>query len=235
MKNITTLAMALLLLSSMSFAIDGLFLNSMFSKTPDTIRVSNVLVNATPLCLQGIQSACVYENKTEVVKGTNSTVLFPFFAKKVTETKTGLKFDGNDLYTIANFNTANLTKCGSNATTIMGVYTCAVQFYRENKNKGANSRTTTSAFKIAFMASNITKTTKDSDYTLMKVYMSDKATYNGHSFIALKNNNGYFALDAPWCFGDDMERCVKSTTRGFYEDASAPFYKGYISRTDVIY
>ncbi len=235
MKITTIMAFAFVLLAGTSFALDSLFLNSMFSKTPDTIVVTNVLVNATPMCMQGIPSACVYANKTEVINGTNSTVLFPFFGKKVIEQDTGLALDDNDKYTLANFDTENLTMCGRNATSVMGIYSCAVEFYRQNKDAGANSRTTTSAFKIAFLASNLSTSQKDSDYSLMKVYMSDMATYNGHSFIALKNKNGYFALDAPWCFGDDMDRCVEATTHGFYEDSKAPFYKGYIYKTDLIY
>lgn len=235
MNSKTLIVFLMVALAGASFALDSLFLNSMFPKSPDTVMVTQVLANATPLCLQGVQSDCVYENKTVVMNGTNSTVLFPFSQKKVIEQDTGFSLDENDLYTLANFDVSNVTRCGAQASTVMDVYSCAVQFYRENKGNGANSRSTTSAFKLAFLSSGISESPKDSDYTLMKIYMYDKETYNGHSFIALKNNNGYFALDAPWCFGDDMDRCVEATTKGFYEDSSAPFYRGYIYKTDVIY
>ena len=106
---------------------------------------------------------------------------------------------------------------------------------RRRLRRAGNCKTSTAAFKIAFLKSPLFKLNKTDNFTLKKVYVWDEASYNAHRFITLENGNGVYVLDALWCRDGKLEECVRDATRRFYEDRDSVNYRGIVYKEDKIY
>jgi len=237
-------AFVVLLLCASSYAqLENLFLNSIYPnstlKKEVTSTVTVVSSSSSPLCNSGMVQFCKYEKKNVTEVYINRTIFSPYADQEVVKLTNLDKYDGDDKYTLATYDTTELEACGASAKSITDVFACAVQFNKETENKSGNCRTSTSAFKIAFLKSPLYKTVKgnstDENFTLKKVYVWDPIKFNAHRFITLENNNGVYVLDALWCKSGNMTDCIKQATKRFYEDKSSVNYRGIVYKEDTIY
>ncbi len=237
-RKLTALAFAFL--CSTAFAgLEEFFLNALYPEAKKEVDVNiNVISQEShPLCFNGFTQFCEYEQKTKTEVRRNGTIFFPFAGKRVLSLNHGRYYDRDDWHLVENFDTSELEACGRNATNISQIYRCTIEFNEEIDEMGGNCRTSTSAFKLAYLVSELAreKEVSNSTWELSKVYVLDNERYNAHRFVTLRNEHGYYVLDPLWCMNEnDIEGCIENATDRFYNEAGGVNYRGYVYKVDRI-
>jgi hypothetical protein len=174
-----------------------------------------------------------YEVKKVIERELNITLVYPF--GRIETLNNGIKYDADDLYLVSNYDTSKLVKCGKNATSINDIYNCTIKFNADlYKKKQGNCRTSTSAFKIAFMNSPLAANNSGANFKLMKAFVKG-AGYNAHRFIVLSNRNGNFVIDPYWGQNEDLSTAVKKYSNSFYNETNASNYRYLVYKVDYFY
>lgn len=176
-------------------------------------------------------------NVTEII--VNDTLYRPFDAdaEVIRNKPKGTEvWDSDDLYTMRMYDVSGLKECGSMAGSISDIYDCVVEFNRAH-NATSTCRSSTSAFKIAFMQSRLGDVANgtEADYSLAKAFVREGN--NGHRFIVLLNSNGYYVIDPYWGggWGLKMAQAVKEFTRTFYDDAGSANHRSLVDRVEFFF
>ena len=197
------------------------------------VYVANTEYVPSALMYMGI-GGNTYTTKKVIEKELNITLAYPFENRKIETQNSRYKYDDDDLYLVNNFETSELVDCGKNATSLNEVYNCTVEFNKKTLKEGkGNCRTSTSAFKIAFINSPIAANNNGADFKLMKAFVKDR--YNAHRFIILSNRNGNFVIDPYWGIFDDLTASVKKISDLFYNKKNSMNYRGLVYKVDYFY
>lgn len=176
----------------------------------------------------------MYTAKKVIEKELNITLVYPFGNRKIETQNSGYKYDEDDLYLVSNFQTYDLVACGRNSTSLNDIYNCTVEFNEKTLKEGkGNCRTSTSAFKLAFINSPIAANNSGADFKLMKAFVKDG--YNAHRFIILSNKNGNFVIDPYWGIFNDLAASVKKNSDLFYNKESSMNYRELVYKVDYFY
>ncbi|MEM4389757.1 MAG: hypothetical protein QXG98_03760 [Candidatus Micrarchaeia archaeon] len=192
-------------------------------KTTSVIAAGNAL-----LCSSGRLDACEMRSVNTSERVGNDTVFYPFRGRDIEELASGCERDEDDEYTIAHYNLTNLYACAAGARDVVDIFVCAIKFNREN---GGMCLSSTSAFKLAYCASSLSR--QEQPFKLYKAFVADG--FNAHRFILLRNDNGFYSLDPLWCPSESregIERCVEFSSRNFYDNPKAQNYRGIVKKID---
>jgi hypothetical protein len=120
--------------------------------------------------------------------------------------------------------------CAQNATSVDSVYECTKEFNRG----GGSCRTSTAAFKIAFLNSPLAK--EKQGYKLAKAFVKDSVRpLNAHRFIFLSNGNGNYVIDPYWGMFENLTTSVKKNTALFYDNPTSKNYRSIVYKVDFFY
>ncbi|MFH1285554.1 MAG: hypothetical protein ABIH99_03140 [Candidatus Micrarchaeota archaeon] len=223
---------SVLLLTPLSFASvpsDSVFMNSLFEKPKVEAREETVITGGNAyMCLRGFAQFCVSETRIVEEIKVDRKILNPFEGNELKKEANGCELDSDDEYTIANYDVSELKACSENQTSVTGVYSCVQNF---NAHSNTTCMSSTSAFKIAWCSSKISK--QENDFELQKAFVRGP-NFNGHRFLLLKNKNGYYAIDPYWCGNADAGKCIKTHTLKFYNDSSSLNYRALVYKLEAI-
>ena len=133
-----------------------------------------------------------------------------------------LQFDDN--LTARNFNLSSVKECGAKATSIEGVFACALAFNKEHPDE-TNCLYSSSAFRQAYLASNISA---NPPFSIFRAFAKDEKQLTSHRFLLLKTSTGLSVLDPYWCGSGNYTSCEKSSTARYLSDESSPNYNGKV-------
>jgi hypothetical protein len=181
-------------------------------------------------CSSGRLSDCGMRVENDTRLEGNSTVFYPFEGIQIDWFETGCAADADDNYLLESHNLSGLAACASNATDVLGVFSCASDYSWNNNVTCAGSA---SAFKIAFCSSPLANGSQP--FKLFKAFV--ESGFNAHRFILFENGNGFYSLDPAWCPPgprDFMEKCILASSHDFYSSPEAKNYRGKVKKIDRI-